>query len=132
MAADERDGWIEYNYAVVRLVPHVHCAWFTNVGVLVLARSRDYLVAEVVTDRDRIARCAPSLDAELVVRYLEACRRVCQGGPDGGPIGMLPASERFHWLTSPHSTVMQTSPVHPGRCRDLAEAVAHLYREHCA
>jgi len=45
-------------------------------------------------------------------------RRVCAGDPDGGPVARLGRSERFHWLTAPRSTVIQTSPVHVGQCAD--------------
>ncbi|MBV9546560.1 MAG: DUF3037 domain-containing protein, partial [Chloroflexi bacterium] len=34
----------------------------------------------------------------------------------GGPIAALPRPERFHWLVAPRSTMIQTSPVHVGRC----------------
>jgi hypothetical protein len=34
--------------------------------------------------------------------------------------------ERFHWLVAPRSTVIQTSPVHTGRCADPAAALERL------
>ena len=38
----------------------------------------------------------------------------------------LPQSERFHWLVSPRSTVVQTSPVHSGLTEDPAAALDRL------
>ncbi len=38
-------------------------------------------------------------------------------------LGRLPQAERFHWLVSPRSTVIQTSPVHSGLSTDLAAAM---------
>ncbi len=35
-------------------------------------------------------------------------------------------TERFHWLVSPRSTIIQTSPVHSGICSDPREALQHL------
>jgi hypothetical protein len=59
------------------------------------------------------------------------CRRasilaICAGGADAGAIGKLSARERFHWLVSPKSTIVQTSPVHTGQCSDLEAALEHL------
>ena len=52
--------------------------------------------------------------------------RVAAGGPDAGPIGQLPLADRFHWLTAPRSTIIQTSPVHTGLCTDPDAALTHL------
>ena len=49
--------------------------------------------------------------------------------PRPGPIGRLPLRERFHWLVAPRSTIIQTSPVHTGRCEDPAAALEHLVRD---
>jgi hypothetical protein len=51
---------------------------------------------------------------------------VCAGGATAGPIGKLAPRERFHWLVAPRSTIIQTSPVHLGRCQDPAAALDHL------
>ena len=34
--------------------------------------------------------------------------------------------ERFRWLVSPRSTVIQVSDVHEGLCEDPAQALEHL------
>ena len=46
--------------------------------------------------------------------------------PEAGAIGKLSPRERFHWLVSPKSTIVQTSPVHTGQCSDIRAAVEHL------
>ena len=51
---------------------------------------------------------------------------ICAGGAAAGPIGKLSPRERFHWLVAPRSTIIQTSPVHTGRCEDPAAALDHL------
>ena len=42
------------------------------------------------------------------------------------PIGLLPTRARFHWLTAKRSSIIQTSPVHMGRCGDLPATLEHL------
>jgi hypothetical protein len=123
-----RAPWIDYDYALVRVVPSVHLGAFMNVGVVMQARTRGFLAARCALDAARLAALAPELDLALLERYLAAYCRVCEGGVDAGPIGLLPASERFHWLTAPRSAIVQTSPVHPGRCRDLAAEMDRLFR----
>lgn len=127
----EPTRWIDYDYAIVRLVPHVHDAMFLNIGVLLLARSEDYLGCAFAAERERIQAFAPEIDYDLLVRYLDAMRYVCDGGHHGGAIGALPASERFHWLTAPRSAVLQTSAVHPGRCGDPSAVLSLLLARHC-
>ena len=49
------------------------------------------------------------------------------GGEAAAPIGLLPARARFHWLTAQRSAIIQTSPVHMGRCGgDLGATLEHL------
>ncbi|HEX2142510.1 MAG TPA: DUF3037 domain-containing protein [Candidatus Limnocylindria bacterium] len=36
-------------------------------------------------------------------------------------------SERFHWLTTPRSTVLQTGPIHTGVTDDPAATFDHLF-----
>ena len=62
-----------------------------------------------------------------MARHLEGLARVAAGDPAGGPIAALPPSQRFHWLVSPSSTVVQPSEVHTGLCDDPAAALDRLY-----
>ena len=59
--------------------------------------------------------------------HLETLERVAAGEATGGPIAALEASERFHWLTAPSSTIVQTSPVHTGLTDDPAAELEHLF-----
>ena len=56
--------------------------------------------------------------SRVVRDHLEAFVRVAAGAPDAGPMARLEASERFHWLVAPSSTVLQCSPVHTGLTDD--------------
>ena len=107
-----------YSYAVIRVVPRVERGEFVNVGVIIFARTQAYLEARTELDQQRLRALAPDVDLALVERHLQTFRDICQGNPRGGPVAALPPSERFHWLTAPRSTIIQTSPVHVGATRD--------------
>jgi len=124
-------AWIDYDYALVRIVPRVDLGAFINVGVVLHARTADFLDARLHVNMARLASIGAPLDTNMLLRCVEAYCRVCRGGVEGGPIGLLPPSERFHWLTAPRSAVLQTSAVHPGRCHDPRAALDELFRRHC-
>lgn len=126
-----QDGLFDYEYAVIRVVPCVHLCSFMNIGVILHARTANFLDAIVRIDGQAVSRIGPHLDLMLLERFADAYVRVCRGGVDAGPVGVLPASGRFHWLTSPRSCVLQTSVVHPGRCRVPEEALEHLFEMYC-
>lgn len=129
-AEAERDGWIDYDFAVIRAVPHVHLEAHVNVGVVVHARTEDFLRARVVTDPERLAEAVPGTDPEVLSRYLTTHQGVAAGDERCGPIALAPPSERFHWLTAPRSDVIQCSEVHSGRSRDLQATVEALFKEY--
>ena len=118
---------LTYNFAVLRAVPHVHLGAFVNVGVVLHARTIEYLGIRVVTDVAELARRVPGADAELLASYLKACKAVCEGDEAGGPVAMSPPSERFHWITAPRSDVLQASPVHEGVGADPRIALEELF-----
>ena len=107
-----------FEYAIVRVVPHVEREEFVNAGVILFCDPRELLAARIALDDARLLALAPDADVALVKRHLEAIPRICQGGEAGGPIGRLTLRERWTWLVSPRSTVIQTSRPHAG----LAEA----------
>jgi hypothetical protein len=121
------DPRIAYNFAVLRVVPHVHIGAFTPVGVIVHARTTEFLGLRVLTDPQELASRAKGVDVELLVRYLESCDAICRGNENAGPIALAPPSERFHWLTSPRSDVIQCGPVHEGVSNDPAAALDALF-----
>jgi hypothetical protein len=118
---------IAYNFAILRAVPHVHLGAFEPVGVVLHARTREFLALEAVTDPAELRRRVPDIDSELLSRYLLSCQAVAAGEPAAGPIALAPSSERFHWLTAPRSDVLQASPIHEGLCDDPAAALRKLF-----
>ncbi|GAC1652391.1 MAG: DUF3037 domain-containing protein [Ktedonobacteraceae bacterium] len=115
-----------YDYAIVRVVPRVERGEFLNVGVILFCRTRRFLHTRVALDVHRLSIFAPRLDIDEVKYYLNLLVLVSAGGKDAGPIGQLSQSERFHWLISPRSTVIQTSPMHSGLCSDPEETLQAL------
>ena len=115
-----------YDYAILRVVPRVDREEFMNVGVIVSCPARGFLEARVELDERRLTVLDPSLDVESIRTHLETIPGICVGGPQAGPIGQLSQRERFHWLVAPRSTIIQTSPVHTGSCKDPSEVLEHL------
>jgi hypothetical protein len=106
----------------------VHIGAFVNVGVALHARTAEFLGARVITDPAVLRRLAPDVDIELLVRYLESYLQIAAGDETAGPVALLPPSERFHWMTSPRSDVLQSSPVHGGVTERPAETLEELFR----
>jgi Protein of unknown function (DUF3037) len=118
-----------FDYAILRVVPRVERQEFMNAGVLVFCLEKRYLGARIRLDRDRLKALWPDVDADLVSRHLEAVERICTGDPTAGPIALLPLRERFHWLVSPRSTIIQPSPVHTGLCDETDQLLDRLERQ---
>jgi len=116
---------VDYDFAILRVVPRVHLSAFANIGVVMHARTAEYLALRAVSDPGALARIAPGLD--LVARYLESCAAICAGDAAAGEVALAPPSERFHWLTAPRSDVLQSSPVHEGVCADPTRELNLLY-----
>jgi hypothetical protein len=117
-----------YDYAIVRVVPRVEREEFINAGVILSCPALDFLGARIELDESRLLALDAAVDLDAVRENLASIPLVCAGGPSAGPIGQLKPRERFHWLVAPRSTIIQTSPVHSGRCQDPAAALDHLVR----
>ena len=116
-----------FQYAIVRVVPRVDRGESFNAGVVLLCRQRDFIGARTALDQRRLAVLAPGVDAVTVETHLQAIERIARGDPDGGPIARLSPAERFHWLVSPSSTIIQPSAVHTGLTDDPAAELDHLF-----
>lgn len=121
---------VDYDFAVLRVVPRVHLGAFVNVGVVVHARTAEFLALRAVTDEKVLAANVHGVEADLLARYLRSCERICAGDVSAGPMALAPPSERFHWLTAPRSDVLQSSPVHEGICDDPRRALEALFEDY--
>jgi Protein of unknown function (DUF3037) len=119
-----------FDYAILRIVPHVERGEFINAGVVLFCREQAFLGARTHLDQPRLRALAPDVKLALVAEiaeHLENVKRISAGDPDAGPIAQLPQPDRFHWLVSPRSTVVQVSSVHSGLCEDPAVELDHLF-----
>jgi Protein of unknown function (DUF3037) len=115
-----------YEYAIIRVVPRVEREEFVNVGVIVSCAAKKFLEARIELDERRLMAIDPTLDVESIRAHLASIPTICNGGEQAGPIGRLSQRERFHWLVAPRSTIIQTSPVHTGCCKDPAAVLERL------
>lgn len=99
-----------FDYALLRAVD-VPTGDAVTVGVVLQCRQARFLGVRLhATDAaERLG-----LDRTLLTRALDGFRVVAEGGAAAGPVGRLPPSERFHFLTATRSTALQCSPVRTG------------------
>ena len=115
-----------FEYAIVRLVPCVEREEFVNVGVVVYCREKGFLRSAFELNENRVRAICSDVDIAEIREHLRSFEQICTGGESAGPIGKLPAGERFRWLTAPRSTIVQTSPVHTGLSTDVNETLETL------
>ena len=116
-----------FEYAVIRVVPHVEREEFLNIGVILYCASEKFLKCITEVNQERISVLCDKIDFDELKKHIRSFERICVGGADAGPIGKLPMPERFRWLTAARSTIVQTSKVHPGLCTDAGEMLTRLY-----
>lgn len=117
-----------YDYAIVRVVPRVERGEFVNAGIIMSCDVERILKARIELDESALLALDAGVDLEVVREALATIPLICAGGATAGPIGNLSARERFHWLVSPKSAIVQTSPVHTGQCADPDAALEHLMK----
>ncbi len=115
-----------FDYALVRVVPRVERGECLNAGVIVFCRTRRFLAARVELDAGRLLALDPRAGRGEIARHLATIPRIAAGEADAGPIARLSQAERFHWLVSPSSAIVQPSPVHSGLCTDPTAALDRL------
>jgi hypothetical protein len=115
-----------YDYAIVRVVPRVERGEQVNVGIILSCADSDFLDARIDVDESLLRALDPEIDLAAVRANLAVIPAVCRGGPEAGPIGLLPTRARFRWLVAPRSTIIQPSAVHTGRTSDPAACLDHL------
>jgi hypothetical protein len=120
-------GRLAFDYVIVQVVPRVDRDERVNAGVVLFCPAAAYLGCRIGLDERRVRALAPDVDVAAVGAQLDAIRAVCAGDASAGPIARLTPSERFHWLATPRSTVVQPSAPHAGLCDDPATALARLF-----
>ena len=116
-----------YEYAVFRIVPYVERQEFINAGVILFCRPLNFLDVLIDFELERLRTFAPQADLKMIRSQLKAIQAVGAGSDDIDAVSGMTQSERFSWLTSPSSTVIQISPVHSGVCTDPSETLKELF-----
>jgi hypothetical protein len=116
-----------FQYAIVRIVPRVERGEALNAGVVLFCRPMRFLGARTQLDEPLLAALSPGGDPAAVRAQLDTLVAVAEGRPEGGRVAALDQSERFHWLTSPSSTIIQPSAVHTGLTADPQRELEHLF-----
>ena len=118
-----------FEYAVLRIVPRVEREEFINVGVILYCRKHAFLQTMFSLDEQRLLSLCPKVNPAEIQTHLQALEQISKGDLNSGPIAALDLASRFRWLTAKRSTMVQTSPVHPGLCTDPLETLVHLHRQ---
>lgn len=118
-----------FEYAVIRVVPRVEREEFLNIGIILFCASRNFLELKYALHTERFRLFTQGMDTVIFEENLQAFQRICKGGAAAGPIGLLPAKERFRWITATRSSILQTSRVHSGFCTDASAALDRLMQQ---
>lgn len=117
------------SFFTLRLVAHPHTGEAVPIGVVVQSRPIEYLGFRAITDPVRLLRIAPTVDIELLVRYLASYAAIANGDANAGEIALMSSPERFHWLAAPRSDVLQPSPVEHVKADDPHRLLNLLFQE---
>ena len=118
-----------YQYAVIRLVPKVEREEFFNIGLIMSSTKAKYIRAQFYLCPEKFRLMGSELDYDEVLENLNNFMQIAKGDKAGGPLALLEPAERFHWLTAVRSSVIQISPVHPGKTKDLDTTFERLLEE---
>ncbi len=116
-----------FEYAIIRVVPKVEREEFLNVGVILYCKDLKFLDMRYLIDESRLHHFCKDLDLQELKEHLVAYENICKGNLNGGPIAKLDLPSRFRWLTATRSTIVQSSKVHPGLCKEPAKTLEHLF-----
>ena len=118
-----------FEYATIRIVPRVEREEFLNAGVILYCADCHFLKTKFELNKEKLLFFSNDLDTGELLDHLHVFEQICSGEPGGGPIAGLSIASRFRWLTAAKSTIVQTSPVHPGLCTDPQQTLDRIYDE---
>ncbi len=121
---------VTYEFAVIRLVPKVEREEFMNIGVILFSKRKRFLGIKYQINKQKINSFTEDIDTDMINKYLEAWKLVCEGNPAGGSIEQLEQASRFRWLTASKSTIIQCSKTHPGLCLDPEKVLEEIFRRY--
>jgi len=120
---------LQYEYAIVRVVPVVEREEFVNAGVILFCKKEKFIRMKYHLPLDKLLALMPDAEVEEIRKNLEAFRIIAYGEKEGGPIASLDPAERFRWLSAVRSASIQTSIPHTGLSADLEKTFNNLFDE---
>ena len=118
-----------FEYAIIRIVPCVEKEEFINAGIILYCASKKFLQLVYQLNEKKLDALSNELNTDEIRQRLDAFIQIANGEKNGGSIAALPLASRFRWLASTKSTVVQTSPVHPGLCTNPHETMMKLFTQ---
>ena len=89
----------------------------------------NFLQAKFELSEIKLAAFSNEIDIEDLQKRLIVFEQICAGNKCAGEIALLPLAARFRWITAIRSTILQTSPVHPGFSENLQQTFTKLFNE---
>ena len=102
-----------YEYAVIRYVPRVDREEFINIGLVMMCKRQKWLKGEIYINEQKIKAIDPFVNISKIEKQTVYFTR------QDVPSSDIPVEEKYRWLTSIKSAVLQTSQSHPG-CINVA------------
>lgn len=118
-----------FEYCILRYVPRVERGEQINIGVVLYCKEAGFLDMRYRLDEGRVRAFYPAADTDLLCLHLRSIALICKGDPEAIGIASMDQSFRFRWVAANRSTIIQTSPIHPGLCDDPAEKLDQLYED---
>ncbi|MCI2229541.1 DUF3037 domain-containing protein [Polaribacter sp. MSW13] len=118
-----------FEYAIIRVVPKVEREEFFNVGVILFSKRKKFLGIKYKVNSTKLKAFSSEIELDLLNKYLNAWKLICEGKPSGGKIGELELSDRFRWLAACRSTIIQSSKTHPGLCIDPNKELEDIFNK---
>lgn len=118
-----------YEYAVIRLVPHVERGEFMNVGLAMFCRKKRWLQMDFHIREELFEAFCPNIELAFIKKNLIAFQEIANGKNVDSLIAHLEAPDRFRWLVAVRSSVIQTSSTHVGLTTDLEKTFQKILTE---
>lgn len=117
----------QYIYTILRIVPDIERGEQINIGVVLFSRPAAFIGATFSCDSGLVQALNGPANLDDVLDRITVLEAIAHGTSAGGPLSQLDASERFHFLAAPTSTVIQPSPVHTGLSIDPQATLDRLF-----
>ncbi|MCO6461287.1 MAG: DUF3037 domain-containing protein [Saprospiraceae bacterium] len=122
-------GQFLFEYSILRYVPKVERGEQINLAVVLYCKEKDYLDMRYHIDADRVRCLFGDADLQLLEMHMRSVRMICRGDEEAVGLPSMPMSYRFRWIAAHRSTIIQSSPLHPGMCDDPEAQLERLFGE---